>query len=181
MFEFDYTISEKDYYEFNRYHALHSPVGKKSRRIITLIIPFVFLIQLLIDIMNGRTENIVGIAIVYLLYSLVWTLMVGFLIRLSLRMNTKFLKKNGKLPYDNQIELRFDEDFIYEKAPLTEIKMSYAKLERVAVGKEGVYLYHTVMSAFVMPNKVFTNTAQKYDFLQFMHQKTNLTISDMLS
>ena len=180
MFEFDYTVTEKDYIEFNRYHANHSPSGEKSRRILTLIVPAILVIQLLIEIIGGKTENIVGMAIIYLLYSVFWVLIIGPILRLSVRMNTMFLKKNGKLPYDNEINLKFDEEFIYEKTRLTEIKMSYEKLERISAGKKGVYLYHTVISAFLIPNNAFANAARKYDFLQFIHKKTNLPIEGIL-
>ncbi len=90
------------------------------------------------------------------------------------------MKKNGRLPYDSQVNLRFEDELIIEKTPMTEVKTMYAKLERIPVGKEGVYLYHTVMSAFLIPNIAFTSAVQKYDFLQFIHQKTNLPTSDEL-
>jgi len=125
----------------------------------------IFLIQLIFDVSSGRTEYIVGKAVLFAAYSGVWALILKPLMLLCVRVNTLLLKKNGKLPFDSQVELKFDEEFIYEKTSLTEIKMSYAKLERIAVGKTGVYLYHTVLSAFVIPNNVFANEAQRYDFL----------------
>ena len=180
MFEFDYTITEKEYIDFNCYHAIHSPAGKKTLLILFLVMPTIFLIQLIFDVSSGRTEYIVGKAVLFAAYSGVWALILKPLMLLSVRVNTLLLKKNGKLPYDSQVELKFDEEFIYEKTSLTEIKMSYAKLERIAVGKTGVYLYHTVLSAFVIPNNVFANEAQRYDFLQLIHQKTNLPIVGIL-
>ena len=181
MFEFDYTITEKDYWNFNRYHTLHSPAGKKTLLVLSFIIPVLLLIQIVVDVLKGYAEYIIGVAVIYAVFSGIWALLLRPMMLIGVRLNMVLQKKNGKLPYDSQIILRFDENFIYEKAPLTETKMSYAKLERIAVGKKGVYLYHTVMSAFLIPNSVFTNAAQKHDFLQFIHHKTNLPISDMLS
>lgn len=180
MFEFDYTITENDYWNFNRYHALHSPAGKMTLLVLSLIIPVLLLMQLVVDVLKGYGEYIIGVAIIYAVFSGIWALLLRPIMLIGVRLNTMLLKKCGKLPYDSQINLRFDEDFIFKKSPFTEIKMSYAKLERIAVGKKGVYLYHTVMSAFLIPNSVFTNAAQRRDFLQFIHQKTNLLISDML-
>ena len=181
MFEFDYTITEKDYWDFNQYHTLHSPAGKKTLLVLSFIIPVLLLIQIVVDVLKGYAEYIIGVAVIYAVFSGIWALLLRPMMLIGVRLNMVLLKKNGKLPYDSQINLRFEENFIYEKAQLTETKMSYEKLEQIAVGKKGVYLYHTVMSAFLIPNSVFTNAAQKHDFLQFIHQKTNLPISDMLS
>ena len=181
MFEFDFTVSEKDYIEFNRYHAQKSPAGKKSRRFAMMFVPAVFLIMIAVDYINGETDLMVPMLIVLGVLGVVMLLLSGPLMRWNATLSTKLMKKNGRLPYDSQVKLRFDDESIIEKTPMTEVKTSYAKLERIAVGPSGVYLYNSAISAILIPNTAFTNAAQKYDFLQFMHQKTNLTISDMLS
>lgn len=180
MFEFNYIVTENDYFEFNRYHAMHSPVGIKSRRISMLMLPAILFILLVIDIINGRTESMGIKVFIYAAFSGLWALLIGPLMRINIKFSTNLLKKNGKLPYDSQISLRFDDEFIYEKSTLTEIKMSYAKLERIAVGEAGIYLYHTVISAFLIPNRVLASAIQKHDFLEFIHQKTNLPIEGIL-
>lgn len=176
MFELNYTITEKDYWNFNRYHTLHSPAGKNTLLVLSLIIPVLLLMQLVVDVLKGNAEYIIGVAVIYAAFSGIWALLLRPILLIGVRLNTLLLKKNGKLPYDSQVELKFDEEFIYEKSSLTEIKMSYAKLERIAVDKAGVYLYHTVLSAFVIPNSAFSSAVQKYDLLQFIHKKTNLPI-----
>ena len=181
MFDFDYTVTEKDYIEFNRYHVQNSPAGKKSRKIALYIMLAALLLVLLTDFLNGNTEKMIYTLIAFVVMGVCVLLLLGPMMRWNVKLSTRIMKKSGRLPYDKQVNLRFEDELIIEKTPMTEVKTSYASLERIAVGKEGVYLYNSAISAILIPNTVFTNAAQKYDFLQFMHQKTNLTISDMLS
>ena len=181
MFEFDYTVSEKDYIDFNRYHAQNSPAGKRARTIAIYIMLAALLLVLLSDIFSGNTGGIIYTLIAFLVMGIIMLLLLGPMMRWNIKLSTKLMKKSGRLPYDSQVNLRFEDELIIEKSPMTEVKTSYAKLERIAVGPSGVYLYNSAISAILIPNTAFTNAAQKYDFLQFMHQKTNLTISDMLS
>ena len=180
VFEFDYAITEKDYWNFNRYHTLHSPAGKKTLLVLSFIMPVILAIQLVVDVLKGYAEYLIGVAVIYSVFSGIWVLLLRPMMLIGVYLNTVLLKKSGKLPYDSKVILKFDDEFLYEKAALMEIKMSYAKLERIAVGESGVYLYHAVLAAFLIPNHVFTNTVQKYDFLQFIHQKTNLPIEGIL-
>ena len=42
MFQFCYTLSEDGYFEFNRYHAFHSPANKKNMLIYRFVVPIIF-------------------------------------------------------------------------------------------------------------------------------------------
>ena len=181
MFEFDYTVTEKDYMEFNRYHAQNSPAGKKSRNIALYMMLAALLLVLVTDIISGNTEKMIFTLIAFAVMGVFVFLLLGPMMRWNVKLSTRIMKKSGRLPYDKQVNLRFEDDLIIEKTPMTEVKTSYASLERIAVGKEGVYLYNSAISAILIPNTVFSNAAQKFDFLQFIHEKTNLPISDVLS
>jgi len=47
MFEFKYTLSDEDYLEFNKFHLLNSPMGKKNLLITRLIVPIMLAIIML--------------------------------------------------------------------------------------------------------------------------------------
>ena len=181
MFEFDYTLSEKDYIEFNRYHAQYSPAGKRGCNVALDIVIVALLLVLVTELISGNTGDMIYTLIAFLVIGVIMFFLRGPMLRWNINLSIKIMKKSGRLPYENQVNLRFENDLIIDKTPMTEIKTLYAKLERIAVGSSGVYLYTSAASAILIPNTAFTNAAQKYDFLQFMHQKTNLTISDMLS
>ncbi len=76
-FEFDFTVSEKDYIELNRYHALKSPAGKKSRRFAMIFVPVLFLIMIAVDYINGDTDLMVPMLIVLGVLCVVIVLITG--------------------------------------------------------------------------------------------------------
>ena len=180
VFEFDYTVSEQDYIEFNRYHMQKSPAGKRSRSVVLLMMLAAFLIVLVVNLSSDGFEGSIPVLIIFGLAGLFMLLQMGPMMRWNAKMSIKFMKKSGRLPYDNQVNLRVENDFIIEKTPMTEIKTMYPKLERIAVGPFGVYLYTSAISAILIPNTVFSNAAQKYDFLQLINQKTNLPIEGIM-
>lgn len=180
MFEFSYTVSENDYIEFNRYHVQNSMAGKRSRKIALYIILAALLLLLVTDIISGNMGKITYTLIIYLVIGILMLLLLVPMMRWNIKLNIKLIKKSGRLPYENEVYLRFEDDLLIDKTPLTEIKTSYAKLERIAVGTSGVYLYNSAISAILIPNSAFANAAQKYDFLQFIHKKTNLPIEGIL-
>lgn len=63
LYKIDVKVSEKDYYEFNKYHSITSPDVKKTILKWQLYLPMIFLIFLIFHVICGDSLD-------WLLYNL---------------------------------------------------------------------------------------------------------------
>jgi len=59
MFEYKITLNDNDYIQFNKYHLLNSPSGKKSLWIYRLFIPIICLMVVIIFAIAGSDSLLV--------------------------------------------------------------------------------------------------------------------------
>lgn len=181
LYHFKFVLTEADYLNFNRYHMRFSPVGKKRRLIFQLMVPVILLLFFLASLFNADNNGSLLItAIIYAVFSALWLLILNPLQNLGLKINLKSLKKSGKLPFEKEIDMDFEDEYIHQTMPDSEIKTNYSKIERIAVTEQSIYLYVSVVSAFIVPLSVFQSQAEKLDFLEFLRKKTNLPVSGIL-
>jgi len=73
MYLFKYNLEEKDYFEFNKFHLLNSPMNKKGIIIYRLLLPVLLaLISLVFWINYQDVYLIVGMIIAAIIISVFW-------------------------------------------------------------------------------------------------------------
>lgn len=177
MFEFQYVVSEKDYWEFNKYY-----IRKNKLNLIAEIIFGAILLSgfLKIVIKTAVKENYIKdygmfafvmlVALTALAFVLMFFAFRGLEVAI-LKLSILMMKKNGKLPFGKNVYMRFDEDIVTEITELGESKFPYKTLEKVEKGKNAIYVYISQVQAFIIPYTVFSSQKQHDDFIEYIKNK----------
>ena len=81
------------------------------------------------------------------------------------------MKKEGRLPYDKESILKFDDENYYDITPNTENKTNYSMIEKIAVTEKAIYIYVSSMQASIIPVATFSDEIEKQKFLEFISLK----------
>jgi len=172
LYQFKYTLSEKDYMEFNKYHLLNAPSNKRGIIVLRLLLPLIFLVYLLFSFFLFEEHSSLLIEfIIFAVISVIWFFIVKPLLIFNLKLRIKMIKKDGKLPYGKDVLVQFDEDSFIETIHEAESKANYKIIEKIAVGKNAAYIYINAMQAVIVPFSVFETNEQKNEFLAFINKK----------
>ncbi|MCL2361803.1 MAG: YcxB family protein [Defluviitaleaceae bacterium] len=175
MYNFSFHVTEADYLEFNKQHNLASLKTQKFVRVIRVILLILigFLVFSTVFIVDEpRVGDLVffGFLAAFVIF--------GFkpLTLLLVRVQIRTIKKQGKLPFNKDVQLRFDEDSYTEITDVSETKMKYTPLERVVEGPNAVYIYVGAIQATLIPNAAFESEEQKQEFLVFIRSRKPVKI-----
>lgn len=169
-FSFSFTLNEQDYFEYNKYHLYNTPALKKRLLIARFGLSAFFII---FGIVYGKILEIFGISlVVFGLLALLWIIFFRSIQSRQIKRNLKVMKKAGKLHYDKEISLHFQDECFTEATPDSEAKIKYSMLERVAVGDTDIYLYTGAAMAYIVPCRAFKDIGEKDAFLTFIASKT---------
>jgi len=175
MYQFEFKLDDSDYLEYNKYHRFNSPSGKKNLLIMRLLAPIFYVAFLILTY-----ENPIKLIINFFFFAII-SVIFFFIAKpidiLFLKLTLKAIKKDGKLPYGNDVLIQFDEDFFVETTNESETKTNYSKIEKIAVGKKAFYIYVNALQAYIIPFSVFKTEQHRDDFLAFINNKTR-TIGD---
>ena len=178
MFRFKFTISEGDYIEFNRFHMKNHPTAKRSNKIIYVFLGIVMLIMAAFVSYREEGFHVVGFVVV----SAISAACVGSMLlfenpfnKVLIKFQIAMMKKSGKLPFNSDVEMIFDEDSLIEISDETETKSKYSNIERIFKNPNGyIYIYINSLQAQILPMSVFESSAQSDEFWEFVHSKTTL-------
>ena len=81
------------------------------------------------------------------------------------------MKKEGRLPYNSEAILKFDDENIYEITTKTENKTNYSLIEKIAVTEKAIYIYFSSVQAYILPVTAFQDEMEKQKFLEFINLK----------
>lgn len=176
MHQFKFTLSDKDYIDFNLYHLYGRKRSKRSILIFGVVISIILLITMLLTADNQNMISriliiillIPGIGISFLIARWLPSVIMNPILRLYI----KILGKRGKLPYGQEILLQFNESSMFEKTADLEANINYSAFESVEIGKNAIYLYTNQLQAFIIPFNLFKTPAEKASFLSFIEMKT---------
>jgi len=180
MFEFKFTLTEDDYIEFNRFHTRHSPIGKKTRKLSYIIISVAVLLGLGVGLTDTEPENlahnlIVSAIVCVFIFGLAFLFIkVGLFDKAIIKWQIKFMKKGGKLPFEKDNLLRFEEDYFLIETENSETKQKYQTIENILVSPYAIYLYFGSVQGYILPLRAFESEQQKEEFITFINQKGNL-------
>ena len=170
MFHFSFTLSEQEYLEFNLYHLYERPENRKRLYRQRFLYPFVWLMAMLvIDVLlSFAFAFIISLSVVV---ALLWVLFYKKLSIRGLKEKMRRMKKEGKLPFEPINEISFNEDKFTVKTENKESVISYSCFERVIPAKNALYLYYSVMQAYIIPYSVFSIEKEKTEFYDFICEK----------
>ena len=175
IYEFKTKTTDKDYYEFNKYHLTDSPDVKKSWLIGKLYLPTIFLIMLIFYVVRGDDWYSLSFTlIIFSIVSLIWIFSLKPLLLLFLKIHIRFMKKNDKLPYSNYATIEFYDDYFVEITENTKTEVKYDALFKVRVNEpKAIYLYQNAVLAYIIPFAVFDSDDERSEFIDFIKRKSN--------
>ena len=177
-YQFEYRLTEQDYLNFNEFHIFNNSSASKKQILFVRIILPIILGFVLLSRVPGTDFSYFGdrlgfyiAASIILIFVLIFTLGFKRLMRSSIKKSVKKLKKDGKLPYPENVLMQFNEDSIACTEDETEFKCKYDILEKVLTDNNFVYIYRGAMQAFIIPFSAFESERQRTDFLEFINSK----------
>ena len=172
MFQFQIDLTDKDYLCFNRHHLYHSKPGRSFRTKMKVIVPVIFaLFLLLFWILELPASFIWTEAVLLAILTVLWFCFFRKFMQMLLKKQVKNMKKAGRLPYQRQTTLVFDEEEIVETSDQSEFRNQYDAIEKVCNGSCGLYLYLNAVQAFLIPDRAFAGPEEKQALLEFLRRK----------
>ena len=117
-FRFDVSLTEKDYLDFNRFHALKSPYGKKGIKAFRISITGLLL---LIAATIMFVSEFSAFSLIYAAIMVVVTAILQFFIPRfffsSIKNSIKRMQKAGTLRYSPSYSLEFSDESFTETTP----------------------------------------------------------------
>jgi len=108
-----------------------------------------------------------------LILSVLWIIFSKNILIKSLEKNLKKLKKEGKLPYIKESEVKLDDEGIHINSSDTESKIKYSMVEKIVEAEKAIYIYIASIQAIIIPVNIFLDDMEKAKFLEFIHIKAN--------
>jgi len=97
------------------------------------------------------------------------------IINLIVKSVIRAVKKQGRLPYNKNIRVKFCEDCIFESSEVGEITMKCDFLGKVVTSEHGDYLYFGAIQALILPQHIYESEQQRVNFLTFINGKVSAT------
>ncbi len=174
-FQFDVKLADEDYMEFNKFHMLRSPYGKKQianfRMSMTIICLLIILAILLVNKFNA--DSFFSVIPFLLLWIIMQLGMRKFMI-LSIKYTLKSLKKSGKSGYSPSSVLQFNEESFVETTEFNKTEQNYTAIERISiVDNKMIYIHVNNIMAYMLPIACFESKEKYDDFLNFIKIKCN--------
>ena len=172
MYQFTFTVDEKDYFDFNIYHAKTVPSIKKIVRGLQIMLPVMLALMLLITYRTMEPRQLGFLVTIYVISSVIWWFLVKPLYTGIMKMMLKLMKKDGRMPFGKNCTIQFGEEVIFEKTEASEMKINYATVEKNMLNRNALYIYISSSQAFIIPFSAFSSDEQKSSFLCFLAEKT---------
>lgn len=172
-YKFQINISDNDYLEYNKFHMLRSPYGKKSLTSLRFALCVIVLSMALISLIanNFSLDSLITVIPVFIVLLLAQIFLKKFL-EISIKASVSQLKKRGKMAYSASSVMEFFDDGFMETAKEQRVEQKYSAIERISV-VEGKYVYLHVnnVMAYIIPNVSFGSHEQYREFVKFINEK----------
>jgi len=173
LYEFNFTISEQDYLDFNLYHMNTASDMRKKLTVYRLMLPGFFVLWLLFT--YNQAENMLPRAILFAAASVLWFFAMKPLLVSSVKRRIAKMSQNGTLPCTQVTAVRFDDDVMQSDCDGQEEVTAYAALDQITVYTSAIYIYTRAATVFILPFSAFASESQKEDFIQFINEKIAAT------
>ena len=168
IYNFTYNLVEADYFEFNRHHTMGN---KSAHKVVSAMRVFIAAFMGFIVLLNVISGG--GMSSLIFPLTLGFIVIFGFdhLVLLLIRWQIRSIKKQGKIPFGKDVNIRFDEESYTEINEVSETKINYTSMERVVKGHHAIYLYIGAVQATIIPFAAFETEEHMDDFLAFIFSK----------
>lgn len=172
-FRFDVSLTEKDYLDFNRFHALKSPYGKKGIKAFRISITGLLL---LIAATVMFVSDFSSFSLIYAAVMVVVTAILQFFIPRfffsSIKNSIKRMHKAGTLGYSPSSSFEFSDESFTETTPTSKTEQKYSAIQRVCIdGDKAMYIYMSNAMAYVLPMSCFSSAEERASFTKFLEGK----------
>ena len=142
LYSFDVSMSDQDYFEYNKFHIQRSPYGRKYKTMVNVaFIAFACAAVVLMLLTLGATvETLIG-SVPVILLSTVLMLLYPHVVVLILWLNIKLTKNRPGKPYAPWSRMEFGEEFFAEETELGRTETKYFAVERISVTDSALYLH----------------------------------------
>lgn len=168
-FQFDIEISEQDYLDFNTFHLLRSPYGKKQMARLRGLVIGITCVGAVLYLLSDFDYIAMLILAVFMLLYLIF---LNKIMVASMKRTIKTMKKQGKLPYTTKSFMEFDEEYFTETTPEQKTEYKYAGIERISIVEQtAIYLHLDSARGYILPVSCFASKEQYDSFLAFIKEK----------
>ncbi len=179
-FKFVVNITERDYIDFNIFHATRSKYGRKMYLITELFVLFAIIILpnviyfLDADYSFPLVFHIIRVLIVDFIFLFLIFKFFKKLYGWTIKLNINVLKKAGKMSFDPTSSFEFYDDIFTESTPETKCEYRYSILDSISiVGTSVIYLHTSNLGGYIIPFTVFDSKEHFDSFVHFLHTKCN--------
>ena len=182
MFQFNYTLTENDFFQFNINHQLYTRSGKRTFRVIKYSILCIMIIAItpfLFHDLTDLTDTVIIIA-TGIFCCIVWLISAK---RIVIEQAKSFVRKqikNNHISLPQGGTLSFEEQFISNVGTLQEGKISYRLIDSIYMTNMAIYIYITPTSAIILPYRFIESQEVFNSLVDFLQEKTNNTIINIV-
>ena len=173
-YSFDIALSDKDYFEFNKFHLKHSSYGKKYHRtLLCILIAVAALFSLYVLVRDKFALTSVLLLLPYAAIAAIMALCYIPIEIAFLKISIKNSAVRGKALYSKCSTLELYEDYFCEITEQTKNENRYSAIERVYIyGEKYVYIYTNSVMAYIIPRTIFESSEQYSAFCEFIKEKS---------
>ena len=173
LFELKISLTDEDYFEFNKFHMLKSHYGRSQMLKFRLMIAAIFVLAILVF---GMGDGLSSYTLVYAVPCLIalglFQLFFNKFMEFSLRSHIKSLKKKGKMAYSPESTIQFGESTVTEITPTARAEQAYSAIERISIVGEGaIYVHINTLGAYILPASAFPTAESRAAFIEFIKTK----------
>ncbi len=169
---FHIQVNEEDYIQFNIYHAFHSKQGKKTLLLGRLLCFFFSACIITILLLAGIGRSLLlGEIVGLLVISTVWCLTYSTHTKKRIRKAIQAMKKEGKLPYNEEATIEFGETEIVESTAREINKTAYSEIIDICETEDYLYLKKGAVNYIILPIRCLEGKAA--ELADFIRKKTS--------
>jgi hypothetical protein len=164
MYEIKGRVTQKDLFDFNKYHYLNN--FKRVHMILTLILLGVsFCITAYYDVFNVLYGNRALLDTTFI-YIALFICITFVLFVFTLRRNVKRLyASNAFLSEENVIKI--SEENVLISSQSTNVELTKEKIHKISFSKKAIYLYISTIQAYIIPFHYINDIKRFEDIKQF--------------
>jgi len=172
-----YNVTEEDYINFNIEHFYRSK-KMKSTRDFTKFAPIIT-VFLFMFVLTGYTFSWYILAVTSV-FAVMWIAIQHEMWKMSFIKRSRTHIENRGASFLGEQEMNLTEEYIEVTNSKTFTKTPYSAIEKACYGHNTIYLYISVIEAFLIPISAFSNEEEKKNFFDVLTEKTGLDFSDII-
>ncbi len=168
-----YMLSNEDYIKFNLFHFGNSPVIKRQRLLLLIVMPVIMLSLVFFLIDRWDATTLVPIA----LLTVVWFFLYPRLVNRAIARNVNKLINEGQTnEFIGERSLTLQDSAMRIESQGRVAEIAYANIQRIAEDADRIYIYIGAISAVIIPVSAFASNADKQGFLNTLKQKVTASV-----